>query len=393
MSFEELLVKTQLVSREDIAGALEHALEDAEVLGKLLAWCGKLDEETASSAVKAFARVKAGGWSLDVAAKALKYWVQKNKLQPATFEDAMEELNWLGSRPGKAVTPQSTPAIASAAATPAAVTATASTTAAPTTNKPNGQFFGPDGQRVDGAKAVWNSTGGAQTVSAGGAQTVSTTAAPAVPDGPARAAAATAFRLPAMPAKDVLMMSGSDARAKADDVLTKDEAQNPEGAIAVLAHMAEQYFDKGEFAKAQEMYEQIVRIRKTTVGDGDPNLVQDLANVARVMCVQRRFLEAEKVLEEMIRNLEQGDPDKEDLAAALGTLAQVYFYQEKLAACEPVLIRSMKLKQEALGPDHVELVAIYQTLARLLEKTNRTKEAEAYNNYAKMIMVRKGMTA
>lgn len=378
MSFEELLVKTQLVSREDIAGALEQALEDAEVLGKLLAWCGKLDEETASSAVKAFARVKAGGWSLDVAAKALKYWVQKNKLQPASFEDAMEELNWLGSRPGKAVTPQSNPAMQPTASP--AVTAAA---AAPA-NKPNGQFFGPDGQKVDGAKAVWN-----------GAQTASTGAAPAADAGPARAAAATAFRLPAMPAKDVLLMSGSEARSKADDesVLTKDEAQNPEGAIAVLAHMAEQYFDKGEFAKAQEMYEQIVRIRKTTVGDGDPNLVQDLANVARVMCVQRRFQEAEKVLEEMIRNLEQGEPDKEDLAAALGTLAQVYFYQEKLAACEPVLIKSMKLKQEALGPDHVELIAIYQTLARLLEKTSRTKEAEAYNNYAKMIMVRKGMTA
>jgi tetratricopeptide (TPR) repeat protein len=77
--------------------------------------------------------------------------------------------------------------------------------------------------------------------------------------------------------------------------------------------------------------------------------------------------------------------DVQKLADSLSTLAQIYFQQSKYEQCLPVLDRSVRIKQQALGEDHPDMADCYRDYSRLLRKLNRTEEAEQYYNRAKAL--------
>jgi tetratricopeptide (TPR) repeat protein len=160
------------------------------------------------------------------------------------------------------------------------------------------------------------------------------------------------------------------------------------GALSgAYARLAESYYDQGNYAEALGLYEKILAVREQELGESDPELISDLANVVRVLCVQNRFDSAESYVRRIIGILEMTQPDDvQKLADALNTLAQIYFQQDKFDQCLPVLDRSVKLKQQVLGEDHVDMADCYRDYSRLLRKLNRKEEAEQYYSKAKTIL-------
>jgi hypothetical protein len=199
-------------------------------------------------------------------------------------------------------------------------------------------------------------------------------AAQAAPQGAATPSVATA-QLPVAAAPS---NQASGARAEED----------VKGALSgAYARLAESYYDQGNYAEALALYEKILAVRESELGEDDPELIFDLNNVVRVLCVENRFDGAESYCRRIISILEMTQPeDVQKLAETLNMLAQIYFQLNKFEQCQPVLDRSVRLKQQVLGEDHVDMADSYRDYARLMRKVNRTEEAEQYYNKAKAIL-------
>ncbi len=202
------------------------------------------------------------------------------------------------------------------------------------------------------------------------------------PNGGGQGAAPPRVATPAAAAPAVAAPAAPAAQATA----TRTEDDVKDALSGAYARLAESYYEQGSYGEALNLYEKILAVREQELGEGDAELVSDLANVVRVLCVQNKFDNAESYVRRIIGILEMTQPDDaQKLADALNTLAQIYFQQNKFDQCLPVLERSVKLKQQVLGEDHVDMVDCYKDLARLMRKLNRTEEAEHHYSKAKAI--------
>lgn len=175
--------------------------------------------------------------------------------------------------------------------------------------------------------------------------------------------------------------------AQTPQLASRSESEVKDALNGSYARMAESYYDQGNYSEAQNLYEKILSVRETELGESDPELIADLANLVRVLCVQAQFAQAETYVRRIISILEMAQPnDTQKLADALNTLAQIYFQQGKFEHCQPVLDRSVRLKQQVLGENHIDMADCYRDYARLMRKLNRTDEAETYYNRAKVIL-------
>lgn len=187
--------------------------------------------------------------------------------------------------------------------------------------------------------------------------------------------------LAGIPAMAPVLTGGHEPQA------VRTEAEVKDALNGSYARLAESYYDQGNYSEAQNLYDKILSVRETELGESDPELIADLANLVRVLCVQAQFAQAETYVRRIISILEMAQPnDTQKLADALNTLAQIYFQQGKFEHCQPVLDRSVRLKQQVLGENHIDMADCYRDYARLMRKLNRTDEAETYYNRAKVIL-------
>ena len=65
------------------------------------------------------------------------------------------------------------------------------------------------------------------------------------------------------------------------------------------------------------------------------------------------------------------------MARGLSNLGGLYYAQGLYVQAEPLLKRSLAIKERALGPNHPDVAASLENMATLYRKTGRNKEAEA----------------
>ncbi|RTL40216.1 MAG: tetratricopeptide repeat protein [Candidatus Melainabacteria bacterium] len=81
------------------------------------------------------------------------------------------------------------------------------------------------------------------------------------------------------------------------------------------------------------------------------------------------------------------------LAGCLNTLASVLFQQGKYTECEPLLERSLKLRRDKLGAEHVDTADTLRDYAKLLRKLGRNADAELMYAQAKAILAKRPKSA
>lgn len=168
-----------------------------------------------------------------------------------------------------------------------------------------------------------------------------------------------------------------------------DPAEVSAALSGAMARLAESYYDQGEYAEAQKVYEKILAIKQAEHGPQHMDLVSDLNNLAGVLCVQGQFRQAEPFVRRVVTIMESTVPfDPLKLAEAITTLAGLYFQQGKYDQCEPLLARTLRLRQQQLGEDHPDVADNLRDYAKLLRKTGRQEEAEKYYAQAKAILAK-----
>jgi tetratricopeptide (TPR) repeat protein len=70
---------------------------------------------------------------------------------------------------------------------------------------------------------------------------------------------------------------------------------------------------------------------------------------------------------------------------SLNNLAVLYRAQGQYAQAEPLLKRSLAIREKALGPDHPDVAISLNNLAALYRKSGREKEAEGLEKRAATI--------
>jgi tetratricopeptide (TPR) repeat protein len=89
-----------------------------------------------------------------------------------------------------------------------------------------------------------------------------------------------------------------------------------------------------------------------------------------------RYTEAEPLYQHSLRIREQAlGPDHPDVAKPLQGLASIYSEQGKYAEAEPLYHRALHIREQKLGPDHPSTREIVRNYAGLLRKVGREAEA------------------
>ena len=157
-----------------------------------------------------------------------------------------------------------------------------------------------------------------------------------------------------------------------------------------LTKMAEMHYEQANYAEAQKAYERILSWRQGELGTHHIDLVDDLNNLAGVMCVQELFDQAEPMIRRAVDILEKAElPEPLRLAENLTSLAGLQFRLGVFAQAEPLLAKSLSLREQEFGPDSTELADPLRDYAKLLKKLGKLEEAEQYYARAKILLARR----
>jgi hypothetical protein len=171
---------------------------------------------------------------------------------------------------------------------------------------------------------------------------------------------------------------------------TEQQSELKEALGSALNRLAESYYEQGDYAEAQSLYERILAIKQQQLGPKHASIGADLTNLAGVLCVQGKFDQAEPFVKRVVGIIEGSVPlDLLKLADSLNTLAGILFQQGKYDECEPLLGRALKHRQEVLGLDHPEIADNLRDYAKLLRKLKREEEAEIMYAQAKAILAKR----
>jgi len=207
------------------------------------------------------------------------------------------------------------------------------------------------------------------------------TPAPAPAPAAAPASAPTAEAKPSASNSRLTKMNEAEvAAAKAAQIATMSSA---------LTKMAEMHYEQENYPEAQRAYERILSWRQGELGASHPEVVDDLNNLAGVMCVQGLFAEAEPLIARAVTILEFGEePEPLKLAENLTSLAGLQFQQGIFDKAEPLLAKALVLREKELGADNPELADSLRDFAKLLKKLGKPEEAEKHYNRAKVLLGR-----
>jgi tetratricopeptide (TPR) repeat protein len=100
-----------------------------------------------------------------------------------------------------------------------------------------------------------------------------------------------------------------------------------------------------------------------------------------------RYEQAEPLLKRSLAIREKAlGPDHRDVAESLNNVASLHQAQGRYAQAEPLLKRSLAICEKALGPDHIYVAQVLHNLSHLLGEQKRFAEADPL--YARALDIR-----
>ena len=133
----------------------------------------------------------------------------------------------------------------------------------------------------------------------------------------------------------------------------------------------------GEYAKAEPLYQEALRIRKKVLGPEHPDTATSLNNLALLYLVMGEYAKAEPLLLEALRICRKVlGPEHPDTASSLKSLAELYVVMGEYAKAEPLLLEALRIRQKVLGPDHPNTATSLDSLALLYLDMGEYAKAE-----------------
>jgi CHAT domain-containing protein/tetratricopeptide (TPR) repeat protein len=143
---------------------------------------------------------------------------------------------------------------------------------------------------------------------------------------------------------------------------------------------------RGRLVEAKALYRQALSIRKKT--GNTPGQATTMINLAAVLAVERQYPESEALLRQALAFVEK-DFGLKSLRSSviLNSLAGLYLEQARRSHAEELFGQALSIREEALGPNHPDLVQSLGNLGALHYLNRDWTEAVSYLRRATRVMM------
>ena len=137
------------------------------------------------------------------------------------------------------------------------------------------------------------------------------------------------------------------------------------------------YHDEGRSKEAEELFKQVMEMKKRGLGEEHPDTLTSIVNLASTYRKQGRWKVAEELFEQVIemRKRVLGEKHPETLTS-MAYLASTYWDQGRWKEAEELEVQVMKMRKRVLGEEHPETLTDMANLASTYRDQGRWKEAE-----------------
>ena len=140
--------------------------------------------------------------------------------------------------------------------------------------------------------------------------------------------------------------------------------------------MAQFFTSRGRYPAAEEYYRRAIAIFEKSLGPDDLLVAATLEGNAELMWQEKRFGQARHDIERAITIREKKPGQDRAVAVNLNNLAFFYVKELRYSEAEPIALRASALLERTTGPDYPDVAANLQILGRIRKAQGRYREAE-----------------
>jgi CHAT domain-containing protein/tetratricopeptide (TPR) repeat protein len=152
---------------------------------------------------------------------------------------------------------------------------------------------------------------------------------------------------------------------------------------ASLEDLALLHRRKGEYARAEPLYQRALALREKALGPDHPDVASSLNDLAVLYLFNGGYARAEPLLQRALAIREKAlGPDHTDVGESLLNLGGLYYMRGDYARTEPLFVRALAIREKALGPDHPDVAWSLNNLAGLYFAKGEYARAEPLHQRA-----------
>ncbi len=141
-------------------------------------------------------------------------------------------------------------------------------------------------------------------------------------------------------------------------------------------------FNLGRQDEAESFWRRALQARESALGPAHPSVAGDAYSLGSLYIRQGRFAEAEPLLERSVTLYESAGVPDLDLARSLHALGVAQHALARYEGARVTLERALAIREQILGPDHLEVGETASNLAQVHQDRGRYEEALALSERA-----------
>jgi tetratricopeptide (TPR) repeat protein len=146
--------------------------------------------------------------------------------------------------------------------------------------------------------------------------------------------------------------------------------------VASLANLAATYWSQGQWKEAEELFVQVVEIRKVVLGIEHPHTLTSMTNLSSTYRDQGRWKEAEELDVQLVEISSRVFGEHPNTMMSMANLASTYSNQGRWREAEELDVQVMEMFKRELGEEHPLTLSKIADLASTYLCQGRWKEAE-----------------
>ena len=154
--------------------------------------------------------------------------------------------------------------------------------------------------------------------------------------------------------------------------IEKALSEQPELQARLAFTIGRVYNGLGLYAKAESLLLPAIATERRLLGDGHPETLRTLAELANSHWYQARFAQAATLYQEIVtRRTDALGPDHPDTLRANFDLASAYVGENRLADAETLMVATLERQKKVLGPAHSDTLDSLNNLGNLYFRQKR----------------------
>ncbi|MDH3284438.1 MAG: serine/threonine-protein kinase [Acidobacteriota bacterium] len=142
-------------------------------------------------------------------------------------------------------------------------------------------------------------------------------------------------------------------------------------------NLAAAVLDQGNFAEAEELFGEALRIRRQIMGPAHPEIAKNLSNLGVCLGMQGKYDDAEPLLREALSMSREVLPDAHpSLVENLNNLGRLLQFKGDLDAAAPLYDEAVSIQRSLVGDEHPKLAEVIVNLAALQQSRGDLALAE-----------------